>query len=123
MAMPISIDIDKCTSRHLTLRVLQMGFDSDDNHAAYCLILQPVDPGRKFGERANREHRLCAIERLHICQLNTATLSLGGECVAVFCLQTKRYGKSRKQRSSAFTDDNNLTNKLHRDCSHLAPIR
>jgi hypothetical protein len=32
------------------------------------------------------------------------------------------YGKSRKQRSSAFTDDNNLTNKLHRGYSHLAPI-
>ena len=33
------------------------------------------------------------------------------------------YGNSRKQRPSAFTDDNNLTNKLHRGCSHLAPIR
>jgi hypothetical protein len=29
-----SIDTDKRTSRHLTLRVLQMGFDSGDDHAA-----------------------------------------------------------------------------------------
>ena len=32
---------------------------------------------------------LCAIERLHIYQLTAATLSLGGECIAVSCLQTK----------------------------------
>jgi len=56
--------------RQSTFQALDPGHD----HAAYCLILQAVDPGGELGQRSDREHKVIVIERLHVVNVFPAAV-------------------------------------------------